>query len=169
MEKLDIQAAKKRCECGDKIGFHDVERRLAAALEALEEAEAQVAVMAAGYDHAERELGIEEHVLGPKAALQLYRERIYDVRQKVRLSKAAKDLLGYKALAERLRKALGKYGNHDLFCRYGLLPAGVRGRRSFSAKENERLEREVTKECACGLLAAIDATPEQAREKEEKE
>ncbi len=39
MNKSEIQAARERCECGDKIGFHNLKRRLTAALEALEESE----------------------------------------------------------------------------------------------------------------------------------
>ena len=34
-------------------------------------------------------------------------------------------------------------------CDYGLLPNGV-SRRSFSAKENERIEKASIKECTCG-------------------
>ena len=71
----------------------------------VDEAEAQVAVMAAGYDHAEDEARFDTHQRGFEAALQLYRERIHQVRQEVRLSKAAKKLLGYKALAGRVEEA----------------------------------------------------------------
>lgn len=120
----------------------------------VEEAEAQVAVMAAGYDHADRELGLEKHVLGTEASLQLYRERIYDVRQKVRLSKAAKELLskaaerdGYKA-RDKLR------GDSLLHCRatLELVPDEQRTNRQKASLDIIR--------------TAIDAIPEEAREKE---
>jgi len=70
-----------------------------------------------------------------------------------------------RALAEQRKKALEEYGKHGLGCTFGLLPAGVH-RQSFSNKENERLKRASIKECTCGFRAAIDITPEEAKEKE---
>ena len=51
-------------------------------------------------------------------------------------------------------EALKKYGKHGILCRYGLLPEGE-SRQDFSIQEDERLEAMSTKECTCGLLAAI--------------
>ncbi len=61
----------------------------------------------------------------------------------------------YKALAERRKKALERYGKHENLCRYGLLPPGVR-RHSCSLHEDERMEAAAIKECTCGLRAAIE-------------
>ena len=64
----------------------------------------------------------------------------------------------FRALAERRKEALAKYGKHSLRCRYGQLPPGVT-RKWFSRLENERLEVASIKECVCGLRAAIKEKP----------
>ena len=40
-------------------------------------------------------------------------------------------------------------------CVYGLLPPGV-SRRSFSTKEDERIEKASIKDCVCGYNTAVD-------------
>ena len=54
-------------------------------------------------------------------------------------------------------------------CDYGLLQNGVRGRRSFSARENERIEQGKVKECTCGYLAAIAMLEEASEEHAKKQ
>ncbi len=71
------------------------------------------------------------------------------------LGRSEHDLAHYKALAERRKKALERYGKHENLCRYGLLPSGV-GRHSYSAHEDERMEAAAIKECTCGFRAAIE-------------
>jgi hypothetical protein len=55
----------------------------------------------------------------------------------------------YKALAERRRLALVRFGEHDDTC-----------------PDYLEMDSPATKACNCGLGAAIDATPDEAREKD---
>ena len=147
----------------------------------LEEAEAQVAIMAAGYDHAADEVRFDKHQRGFEAALQLYQERIHQVRQKVRLSKAAKDLLskarerdGYKALAERRKRALRPFAEA-----YYSSARTLRGDRAMSAVVQSHRVGLLSEQSdgQFGYLpikafrnarAAYDAIPEEEREKERR-
>ncbi|KKN24260.1 hypothetical protein LCGC14_0896530 [marine sediment metagenome] len=159
-ENARLQELVRAMELAHSLVRDEAEDENARLQARVEEAEAQVAIMAAGYDHAADEVRFDKHQRGFEAALQLYQERIHQVRQKVRLSKAAKDLLskarerdGYKALAERCMEA-----SQALLDALGQ-PRVASGLRHGRSEVMLRIGN---------LHAAINAAPEEAREKERR-
>ena len=167
-ENARLQELVRAMELAHSLVRDEAEDENARLQARVEEAEAQVAIMAAGYDHAADEVRFDKHQRGFEAALQLYQERIHQVRQKVRLSKAAKDLLskarerdGYKALAERRGEALVKLADkcdEVVEATIGIFTMAMIHGNNYDGPTFEQELKDAR--------ATIDLTPEEAREKE---